>query len=231
MLAQMIVLLALLLAAAPAPRAQRILARSLQARGGAARFAALRTLVERSELIFAQGQRWQVRTWIKAPDRIRIEIHTPKGTMVQGFDGHTAWQIDPGAKMAHALNGAAANQVRDEGEQGFDMAIAPESRGIAIAYAGAGTMDGRRYEAVRFTFPSGDTFVQFFDAQSGLQFFEQYPLPQGRHGSEAVRDYRRVKGLLFPSAYVNLPGPTLKILEWRLDVPLDDALFAPPIRR
>ncbi len=205
------------------PLAQKLLARTLAARGGATRLAAIRTLVTSGFLTLPSG-RAKLLVRLQAPDLFRADLSLPQGKLVQAYDGQRAWQIDPGATQPHWLTGPAAKQVEDQALGFVDMAVVPERVHTSVAYAGSGILRGRRYEALRFTLSTGDQFTQFFDAKTGLQFFEQYP-----GGTETVGDYRRVDGLLFPCLYVSAPDSPHPVRLQResisLDQPLDPALF------
>lgn len=210
----------------PTPSAQTLLQRTLQARGGAARFAAIRTLVTSGYLTLPGGHaKFLVRQ--QAPNLFRIDLSLPQGTLVQAYDGRRAWQIDPGSTQPHWLTGPAAKQIEDQALGFIDMAIAPERVHTQVASAGAGTLRGHAYQAVHFTLATGDQFTQYFDATTGLQFFEEYP-----GGTETVGDYRRIGGLLFPFLYVNAPDSPHPVRLQResiqLNQPLDPALFRFP---
>ncbi|MGH9477281.1 MAG: hypothetical protein ACRD1C_13290 [Terriglobales bacterium] len=178
--------------------AQQVVDHSLAARGGAAAFAAVRTLSFSGELEVPGAPAAAMAVWIATrPARIRIEITFPQGKMTEGFDGATAWHQLPGA-AAVALTGADANRVQDQANNGVDL-IADSS--LSLKLAGTGTLQGHKYYAVTFTLPTGDRFTQYFDAHTWLVFHEIYP-----GGSEDISGYQPAGGLLLPTKYVS--GPT-----------------------
>jgi hypothetical protein len=211
--------------AAPAPpTARQIVARSLTARGGAARFAAVRSYHFRGRLMLAQGA-VPLEVWgTVRPARIRMELRLPQGRLVQAWDGRQAWQIAPGGATAAVLSAAAARQLQDQALNGLDLIAAPEA---AEALAGQGELDGHAYLAVRFTLATGDSFTQYFDTRTWLAFHELYP-----GGVESISDYRRVGGLLLPFRYVSgaagKPGTPLVRSAVQLNPAIPAALFAPP---
>ncbi len=211
-------------AAAPTLTARQVIARSLAARGGAARFAAVHAFHFRGRLELPRGPAG-LEVWGGVrPARIRIELTLPQGKLVEAWDGKQAWQLAPGAAAPVVLSGAAARQLQDQALNGVDLIAAP---GVAVALAGAGRQQGHAYVAVRFTLPTGDRFTQFFDTRTWLAFHESYP-----GGVESISDYRRVGGLLLPFRYVSgppgRPGAPLVRMAMRLDPAIAPALFALP---
>jgi len=178
---------------------QQVVARSLKARGGAARFAAVRSLSFTGHLELAGGKSVAIASWKTArPGRIRVEITLPTGKQVQGYDGAHAWRIAPGQTRAAALAGAAATQVED---QALDFVDLLADRNVARTLLGQGTLDGHDYYKVGITLPTGDRFIQYIDAHTWLAFHEEYP-----GGVEEISDYRPVHGLLLPFRFVSGPA-------------------------
>jgi hypothetical protein len=205
--------------------APQIIAKNLAARGGAAQFAAARTLHFTGHLDLAPGQSARLEVWLAtAPKRIRIEVNLPAGKLVQGFDGTTAWQIAPGESASTVLTGAAANQVIDQAVNFIDLMADREAK---AEVTGAGQLEGHDYDQVRFTLPSGDAFTQYIDTHTWLAFHEDYP-----GGVEEMSDYRAVGGLLLPFRYVSGPagqrGTPLTRDTSMLNEPMAARLFQKP---
>ncbi|HVA62808.1 MAG TPA: hypothetical protein VNF74_03705 [Terriglobales bacterium] len=99
-----------------------------QARGGAARFAAVHSLSFTGRLVLAGGKAAPLAVWL-APhlSRIRIELTLPAGKLVQGYDGFQAWQIAPGETQAQPLAGAAARQVETKPSISWNLWPIPTS--------------------------------------------------------------------------------------------------------
>lgn len=211
--------------------ASQIVAKSLAARGGAGRFAQIRTMKATKELILANGQHAQVLIRSKGADKTRIDIRFADGAFTQAFDGRLAWQMNPSSPQPQILRGRQRNTVEDTALGFLDLSVEPTARGTRIDFAGAGKLDGRAYLAVRYTLKTGDVFVQYFDPKTWLAFHEQYP-SQGAPGEESIDDYRPVQGLLFPFHYVSGPkgGPLVRLERGTMDlnVPISDAIFRKP---
>lgn len=214
-----------LLAQSPASlTARQIVAHNLRARGGAAAFAAVRSL-EFTGHLQINGSPAPLHVWLLPnPNRIRVELSLPVGKLVQGYDGAVAWQIAPGQSTASVLTGDQAKAVQDQALNYVDLMADPAAK---VELLGRTTLAGRDCYRLRFTLVTGDSFIQYVDASSWLAFHEEYP-----GGVEEIGDYRRVQGLLLPFRYVSgpagQPGVPLVRDTVLLNRPINPALFRKP---
>ncbi|MGH9392608.1 MAG: hypothetical protein ACRD1E_00425 [Terriglobales bacterium] len=211
-------------AAAAQITADQVAANSLQARGGAAQFAAVRNFRFSGHLDL-QGKPAPLTVWCASnPARIRVEVALPQGKLVQGFDGITAWELDPGRSEPRILQGDEASNVRDQALGFLDLLAAPNVRKELL---GQGSLDGHDYYKLGLTLATGDGFIQYLDAHTWLAFHEEYP-----GGLEDISDYRKVGALLLPFRYVSgppgQPGTPLVRDQVELNPALDPALFRLP---
>ena len=178
--------------------AKQVVANSLKARGGAAAFAAVHSFHFKGHLELGDSNA-PLEVWgADRPARIRVEVTLPNGKLTQGYDGTTAWEIDPGQTAARVLSGAEANHVKDQALGFLDLLSAP---GNTVEMLGQGTLDGHAYDKLGITVgATGDGFVQYVDTTTWLAFHEEYP-----GGIEEIGDYRKVGGLLLPFHYVSGP--------------------------
>ena len=87
-------------AASPAPpmTADQLVAKNLEARGGAAKLAALRSMRLTGKLVLGAGDRQIQAAWAqiqKRPGMIRTETTLQGLTQVETYDGKDAWTLDP----------------------------------------------------------------------------------------------------------------------------------------
>src|SRR6185436_15679066 len=82
--------------AAPAalPTVDEIIARNLEAKGGAAKWQAIKS-VKMTGMMIRQGTEMPLTVYAMRPNFNRQEITTPGGKAVQAFDGTTAWVVNP----------------------------------------------------------------------------------------------------------------------------------------
>lgn len=88
---------------------QQIVHQALEARGGAAKFANVRSLKANGRIQFAQGEFQPLTMMAKRPSFFRVDIG---GNIVQGYDGKTAWQSN-GAGTAE-VSDAQKSQIVDQ---------------------------------------------------------------------------------------------------------------------
>src|SRR5436190_23395542 len=90
-------LLALLLAAAPQLTADEIVARHVEARGGAARLKAIQSLRLEGKIVFGGGEgavTAEASQLMKRPDAIRRAFSLQGLTGIGGCDGKESWRAD-----------------------------------------------------------------------------------------------------------------------------------------
>lgn len=214
-----------------------VIARYLAARGGAARVRAVRTERMEGRITFADGAGGADTVELARPQRIRTTIHIGDRLLVQGYDGTTAWAINPfaGDTAPRALDpGTAKNVIAGADMDGplVDWA----ARGNRVTLAGLDTADGRPAWALRVTRPDSTTDTYFVDTASCLVTKWQGERVIG--GAPVVfetyfRDFRQVDGLTFPFTLVSdtrgRPGTQRMAFDAvAVDVPIPDARFRMP---
>ena len=80
--------------AAPLPTVDDIIAKNLQAKGGAAKWQSMKS-VKMTGKMTAQGTEMPLTVYAMRPNFNRQEITMPAGKAIQAFDGTTAWVVNP----------------------------------------------------------------------------------------------------------------------------------------
>lgn len=223
------------LAQAP-PTVDTIVARNLEAKGGADALKAISTTTI-SCTTTLQGMPAQMKILAKRPNLARQEVTVQGQTVVIAYDGTRAWMINPTlGPQAVQLPEAAAASVRDQAQ--FDSPLLGYKTGdTAIEYAGTGTEDGRKVYHLKVT-PKGSTARDYFiDAESWLETRVDTTAEQnGRTGtlSYHMSDYRPVSGqgvggvkmpFKISQSFEGTDVATIDVHKIELNVPLDDSLF------
>lgn len=214
-----------------------IIARYLAARGGADRIRNTKAIRLVGHMEFGQGASGIDTIEMARPGRIRTTVHFPQGTLVQGYDGHTVWGINPfgGDSTPRVLDTGTAKNVIAGGDMDGPL-LDYRSRGTEVTLIGADTAQGRPAWALKVVRADSTVDTYFIDATS-------YDLTrwQGHRVADGVpviyetyfRDYRRYGGMLFPcrleSHTLNRPGSQLIIVDSvAVDLPVADARFRMP---
>jgi hypothetical protein len=87
------------------------------------------------------------------------------GEVLQGFDGETAWSVQPGQEP-RILQGPELERAREQAD--FFGDLHDLSRFTSAQTVGATDFAGRRAWEVRLIRPSGDTLFEYFEVESGL---------------------------------------------------------------
>ncbi len=154
----------------------------------------------------------------------------PLGEILTGFDGTTAWAVQPGTG-AMILDGEPARQLADQAD--FFGDLHDYSRFTSVETVDLTEFNGARAHRVRMVRASGDTLVEYFDATSGLTIGGETSVgtPQGRVRTTSLYgDYRTFGGLTVATRIEQRnPGfrAVITITAIEFDT-LDEAAVAPP---
>ena len=209
---------------------------SLQARGGADRFAAISSLRITGRIRFAQGAFGPISVLAQQPSSFRAELTIGPDQIIQTYDGVTGWQSITGthAEAAHALTGPQLDQVIDQAVNAIGgPLVKTQSRGTLVALAGTETVDGKPCYKLKLTFRTGTTMYQYIDKTSKLEIKEELlTKAQGKPLTirESVSDYRTFGGLLFPCLFIShdddgSESERLEIQNVEINPKIDASLF------
>lgn len=132
----------------------------------------------------------------KRPSKIRSEITIRGETVIRGYDGASAWEIDSHGNVSRLSPDETGNMAR---EADFDGALLDyRGKGKLAKYAGRLMFHGRDVYKLMLRWMDGNVSYYYLDAGTGLEAAEEI----GRDlGGREVRflstfgDYRGVGGL------------------------------------
>ena len=238
--------LALVLSAAPQPEAVRqlsvdeIVSRHIQARGGAQALAAIQSLHLTGRAIFGSDDSSTQAEWasaVKRPGQIRTEVTLQGITAIDAYDGRQSWSVDPfqGRKDPfHTSADEARGLAQDADFEG--PLVNWQAKGHRVALLGTEDVDGTDALKLRIALRDGDTAFVYLDPGSFLEI--RRVVERHLRGSERLLEtdmgsYVRVNGVYLPTA---LEGGRkgepktfrLTIESAQANVPMDPALFQFP---
>jgi hypothetical protein len=238
-------LLLVSLAAAPNVRAastpvlDELVAKNIQARGGAAALHAMHSLTLRGKLLVNDGQfeLGFVQT-VARPSSIRVEASIQGMTQIQAYNGATGWQISPfqGRKDPERMS---ADDIKSLAETvaDFDGSLVDwKDKGNTLEYLGTEDVDGTEAHKIKLTRKNGDTEYVYLDPD---HFLEIRLLSQRiEHGVTVetetdLGDYEKVQGVFVPfSVESGLKGSSdrqkLIVSSAKVNEKVDAAAFAFP---
>ena len=221
--------------------ADELVAKNLEARGGAARLAALKSLRVTGKVIFGGNGGFSIEAqWAqvqKAPLGLRNEVTIQGLTAVQAFDGKGGWTVSPfqgRIDAEHSSADEAKNFAQDADIAGPLLDF--KQKGHKVEYLGTEDVDGTAAHKLRVSLKDGDVVYLFLDPDYFLAIREV----RERHvrGSEEITEtdigsYGQVAGVFLPFSVETGPKGQERQARFTIEtveanVPVDDALFRFP---
>ncbi|MBS0389240.1 MAG: hypothetical protein JSR15_12250 [Proteobacteria bacterium] len=190
----------------PAPTLDQIVARYVEARGGAQAWQRILAMGWTGHIESGPGgsQKIPFLMLFRRPNATRFEVVAQNQRSVRIFDGHHGWKQRPGGESGVELNEYTPEEVRaalDSG--GLDGPLSGyQAKGIKLELQGAEIIEQRKAWKLKLTFPSGDVQWHWIDAENyhDLRYDREVRNAMGMSGVVSVylRDYHTVEGLSVP---------------------------------
>jgi hypothetical protein len=223
--------------AAAAPTVDEIVARSVEARGGKAALAAVRTLRMTGHAVAGPGREAIVRREIARPGRIRTEFEFQGTTGLYVWDGSSGWRVSPldGILEPQPLTEEGAAISAEQADIDGPL-VDWKAKGHRIELVGSAPLNGGEAYELKVTLKSGVVRHLWVDAASGLVVKTASTRILRGHELQfetVYADYRKTDGVSFPrSIEMGVQGrpQRLKIAVETVEVnpALDDARFRMP---
>lgn len=188
--------------AASAQTADAILARVIEARGGAPKIRTLQSVRLTGHVALSSALSAPLVVEQRRPTMIREELVVQGKTIVRGYDGTTGWTIDPFGTPSgvRPLTGDELRNMAAEAE--FEPLLNAKASGNVVEFAGRDTVAGVPVYKLRLTVKhTGYTDFYYVDSATSLPVKWQGTRPN--NGASVVfesyyRDYQLVDGVRFP---------------------------------
>jgi hypothetical protein len=197
--------LALLLAGtlAHALTASELVAKNIEAKGGAAALQAVQSLRREGRLIVNGGQFvLELRETKQRPDSIRTEVSMQGLSKVQAYDGKAGWRIDPflGRKDPERM---PADDVKEYAEDASidGMLAGAAAAGSTIEYLGTEDIDGTPAHKLKVVRKDGGLQYVYLDPDYFLEIrVESQRVVRGvkRTSVTDYGNYEKVGGVFWP---------------------------------
>jgi hypothetical protein len=182
--------------------ADELVAKNLQARGGADKLRAITSMHTLGKMRFGGGLEAKTETFAVAPDKYRQEVSLQGLTAVQSWDGQQAWGINPfeGRRDPQKLSGDDTKDL----VQSADIAgplLDAQKKGERLEYLGTEDIDGTDAHKLRVTFKNGDSRVIYLDPDQFLEIrVIDHRIVRGQEQVQTtdVGEYEKVDGVYFP---------------------------------
>jgi len=220
-----------------AQTADEIIAKNVQARGGAEKLKSVQSIKSTATLSMGPGMEAPGVLIQKRPALARLEFTIQGLTAVQAYDGKNAWQIMPfmGKKDPELMSADEAKETEEMADVDGPL-VDYKSKGHQVELLGKEKIEGTDSYKLKLTMKNGDVQTIYIDADSFLEIKEE--TKRTVRGSEqevesAIGDYKEVNGILFPFAVESsVKGSAEKqkitITKVELNLPTDDSIFKMP---
>jgi hypothetical protein len=236
-----IALCALLLglaARADAYTAEELVAKNLEARGGATALAAVKTVRRSGQLIVNGGQRtYGIVETRRRPDSIRDEATLQGLTQVSSYDGKEGWKVDPfqGRKEPERTSPDDLKGLIEDAPIGGPLEDY-KARGATLEYAGTEDIDGTAAHKLKLTRKDGDVQYVYLDPDHFLEIrIESQRNVRGvkRTVVTDLGEYEKVSGVYWATSIAsgrkgNRDPARILYDKVEVNVPLDAGYFSFP---
>jgi outer membrane lipoprotein-sorting protein len=230
----------LLVLSAVAVRAQsvdEIVAKNIQAKGGAEKWKSVSS-VKMTGTITMQGTDMPLIVYAKRPNLTRQEITLPADRrLVQAFDGTTGWMINPmmGGDTPQELPPAISEMMRNTSD--FDGPLVNyKDKGNTIEIVGTEKLGEKDVHHLKITMKGGTVQHYYLDAATGIELKKAEEVDMGTGQKQTLEtemaDYQQVEGVMMPKTVRQLmngkPVVEMSIDKVEFNTAVDDKLFRMP---
>ena len=212
---------------AAAMTAEELVAKNLDARGGAAKLRAVTTMHMVGKVRAGGGLEAKVESWASAPEHYRGEFSLQGMTAVQAWDGREAWSISPfgGRKEPQKMTADDAKGLIEQSDIAGPL-VDYQAKGNKIEYLGTEDIDGTDAHKLRVTLKNGDTEVLYIDPDQFLEIrVVNHRMVRGQEevSTTDLGEYEKVDGIYFP-----FESGRSHVEKVELNQPIDLKMFAFP---
>lgn len=235
-------LLAVSIAPAEAQTAEltvdQIVQKHVEALGGLERLRAIQTVKATGKATLMGGQlEAPVVMEAKRPAASRMEMIIQDKSIVQAFDGTTAWTVNPFAGAGEPQKASEEDSKAARDDAGFidGSLVDYKGKGNTVELIGKEDVDGAPAYRLKVTKKSGTTEFDYLDAKTFLPVKssgERQQMGQNFNFESFPRDFKAVNGVMMPySLEQRVSGkPVLQLALDKIEanVQIDDADFRIP---
>jgi hypothetical protein len=222
-----------------AQTADEIVAKALQARGGADKLKSIKSM-RITGSVAIQGESMAFVQLQKRPNKLRRDLTIQGVSLSRGFDGQNGWEKAPvqgsSEGAVSVLKGQELDELRTEAD--FDGTLMGyKEKGYKIELTGKEAVDGKDAYRLKVTLKDGVVRNIFVDAASFLEV--KVAGTTQREGVTTdfeliLSDYRNVNGIMFPFSFEDrqasggAANQKLSLEKVEFNIAIDDSTFALP---
>lgn len=198
-------LFALISSPALCQEAKEILAKMIEAQGGAATLEGIKdTTITGNIEIVQMGITGSVTLYQKEPNLMRIDIEVMGMVITQAFDGEVAWMTNPQTGASEPMPENFAREIKRQA-LGNDSLLHPEKYGITYEFKGKEKIEDKDYLLLEQTMSDGHKTTLYLDPATYLTY-KTKGTALGQAGVEVMAetvfsDYQKVDGAVIAHSF------------------------------
>jgi outer membrane lipoprotein-sorting protein len=216
--------------------AKQILAKWIEAQGGAKTLAAIKdtTIMGNMEMV-SMGMSGNLTMYQKEPNMMRIDIEIMGMVISQGYDGEVAWMTNPQSGVTEALPENFTQEMKRQA-LGNDALLNPEKYGITYAFLGKEKIEDKEYLVLEQTTSDGHKTSFYIDPATYLTY-KTKGMSLSQAGIEVMGEsifgnYQKVDGVVIAYSMTtyqdNQEFMRMTITKVAFNTNLEDAFFKMP---
>lgn len=214
-----------------------IIKKNIDAHGGLEKLKAVKTM-KASGKITPQGLEIPITLQQKRPGMVRMDVTFQGKSMVQAYDGSTAWKIDPfqGNPDPEKVAGDDLKDLEEQSDLDGPL-VDYKTKGHTVELLGKEDMEGTPVYKLKLTLKGGDVRNIYIDAENYLELkvTSKRKTPGGEVDvDQYLGNYKLVNGLMFAfSIDTKVNGQsvnTITIDKIETNVPVEDSVFKMPAK-
>lgn len=218
-----------------------VIEKNIEAKGGREKLEAVKSMKTTGKLFAMGGMEAPFTMYNKRPDHYRFEATIQGMSMVQAYDGETAWSIMPfgGSTEPQKIPDMQAQSTKQQADMdGFLLNY--KERGYKVELVGKEEVEGTEVYHLKLTnlgMLEGMTIDIYLDAE---HFIEIKQSMKGSFEEQAFEvdtymgDYKEVEGMMMAhSIDVKMGGQTVSTLvleKIEINAEIDDSIFTMPVK-
>ncbi|HET9326973.1 MAG TPA: outer membrane lipoprotein-sorting protein [Candidatus Eisenbacteria bacterium] len=220
-----------------AQTADELVAKNIQARGGADKIKAVKSTRTTGKMVMGQGIEAPFVIYERRPNQTRMEFSFQGMSGVQAFDGKNGWAVMPfmGKKEPEAVPDEESKLMQDNADMDGPL-VDYKAKGHKVELVGKEQVEGADAYKLKLTMKSGKTRNIYLDADTYLEIkMEAKRTVRGNEvdGETTYGDYKEENGLMLPhtieTGVKGAPQKQKLVLEkFEINNDLPDSLFAMP---
>src|SRR5213595_4129160 len=218
------------------PTVDQLVAKNIEAKGGATALHDLQSLRLTGKLLVQQGGQIELAYLQikKRPDEVLTEASLQGMTQIQAYDGKEGWKVSPffGRKDPERMSADDVKALIEDSE--IDGALVEwQTKGSSVEYLGTEDVEGTLAHKLKVVRKNGDVSFVYLDPDHFLEF--RILTQRTRHGAyEEVEtdlgDYEKTAGVFIPTSIESGrkgdPDKRKIIIDKvEANVPVDDTIF------